>query len=55
MVYPWLTTKTQRGIHHLAINKNNKEIKEYIDSLCINMFSPWEPKLLMEVLILTEN
>ena len=48
-----ITTKTQRDIHHLAINKNNKEIKEYIDSLCIDMFTPWEPKLLMGVFILT--
>ena len=50
-----IMTKAQRDIHHLAINKNDKEIKEYIDSLCINMFSPWEPKLLMDVFILTEH
>ena len=50
-----ITTKTQRDIHCLAINKNNKEIKEYIDSLCIDMFTPWEPKLLMDVYILTEH
>ena len=50
-----ITTKTQRDIHHLAINKNDKKIKEYIDSLCIDMFSPWEPKLLMDVFILTEH
>ena len=50
-----ITTKTQRDIHHLAINKNDKEIKEYIDSLCIDMFTPWEPKLLMDVFILTEH
>ena len=35
-----ITTKTHRDIHHLAINKNNKEIKDYIDSLCIDMFTP---------------
>ena len=27
-----IITKTQRDIHHLAINKNKKESKEYIDS-----------------------
>ena len=48
-------TKTQRDIHHLATNKNDKEIKEYIDSLYIDMFSPWEPKLLMDVFILIEH
>ena len=48
-------TKTQRDIHLLAINKNDKEIKEYIYSLCIDMFSPWESKLLMDVVILTEH
>ena len=36
-----IMSKTQRDIHHLAINKNDKEIKEYIDSLCIDIFSPW--------------
>ena len=50
-----IMTKTQIDIHNLAINKNYKEIKEYIDSLCINMFSPWERKLLMDVYILTEH
>ena len=50
-----ITTKTQRDIHHLAINKNNKEIKEYIDSLCIDMFTQWEPKLLMDVFILSDH
>ena len=38
-----ITTKTQRDIHHLAMHKNDKEIKEYIYSLCIDMFSPWRP------------
>ena len=50
-----ITTKTQRDIHHLAINKNDKEIKECIDSLCIDMFTRWEPKLLMDVFLLTEH
>ena len=50
-----ITTKTQRDIHHLAMNKNDKEIKEYIDSLCINIFSLWEPKLLMNVFISIEH
>ena len=50
-----ITTKTQRDIHHLAINKNNKEIKVYVDSLCIDMFSPRRLKLLMYVSILTEH
>ena len=45
-------TKTQRDIHHLAINKNDIEIKKYIDSLCIDMFSSWRPKLLMDIFIL---
>ena len=47
--------KIQRGIHQLAINKNDKKIKEYIDSLCIDMFSPKQPKLLMDVFILTAH
>ena len=38
-----ISTKTQRDIYHLAINKNGKEIEEYIDSLYINMFLPWRP------------
>ena len=50
-----ITTKTQRDIHPLAMNKNDKEIKEYIDSFCINMFSPWVPKLLMDVFMLTDH
>ena len=37
-----IMTKTQRDFDRLAINKNDKEIKEYIDTLCFNMFSPWE-------------
>ena len=49
------TTKTQRDIHHLVINKNDKKVKEYIDSLSIDMFSPLQPKLLMDVVILTEH
>ena len=48
-------TKTQRNIHHLAINKNDKEIKEYTDFLCFDMLSLWEPKLLMDVFILTKH
>ena len=39
-----IRTKKQRDIHNLAINKNDKKIKEYSDSFCINMFAPWEPK-----------
>ena len=50
-----ITTKTQRDIHHLAINKNDKEIKEYINSLRIDMLTPWDPKLLMDDFILTED
>ena len=50
-----ISTKTPRDIHHLTINKNNKEIKENIDSLCIDMFSPCEPKLLMDIFILEEH
>ena len=50
-----ITTKTQRDIHHLAINKNDKEIKKYINSLCNDMFTPWEPKLLIGVFLLTES
>ena len=48
-------TKMQRDIHHLAINKNDKEIKEYIDSLFFNMMSSWAHKLLMDEFILTED
>ena len=47
-------TKTQRNIHHLTINTNDKEIKEYINSLWFDMFLPWEPKLLMDIFILAE-
>ena len=50
-----ITSKTQRDIHRLAINKNDKEIKQYFDSLYIDMFTPWEPKLLMNVFIWTEH
>ena len=50
-----IMTKTKTDIHHLAMNKNNEEIKNYIDSLCIDMFSPWKPKLLMDVFILTDH
>ena len=50
-----IMNKTQRDIHQLAINKNDKRIKEYIDSLCIDMFTPWEPQLLMDVFLLTEH
>ena len=49
-----ITTKTQKDSHPVAIDKNDKEIKEYIDYLCIDLFTPWEPKLLMYVFILTE-
>ena len=49
-----IITKAQRDIYHLA-NKNDKEIKQYIDSLCFDMFSSWEPKLLMDAFILTEH
>ena len=49
-----LTIITKSDIHHLAINKNDKEIKEYLVLLYFNMFSPWEPELLMDVFMLTE-
>ena len=54
MVLP-LQPKHKKDIHHLAVNKIKKEIKEYMNSLFINMFSPWERKLLMDVFILTEH
>ena len=41
-----IMTNTQRDLHHLAINKNDKKIKEYNDYLCFDIFLPWEPKLL---------
>ena len=47
--------KTKRDIHHLAINKNDEESKEYIDILCFDMFSPWEPKLLIDIFILAKH
>ena len=50
-----IMTKTQRDIHHLAINENDEEIKEYIESLCINMYSSWKSKLLMDAFILIEH
>ena len=48
-----IMNKTQRDIHHLAINKNDKELKEFIDSLCFVTFS--SPNLLMCVFILAEH
>ena len=50
-----IMTKAQNNIHHLAIHKSDKEMKEDIDSLCFNMFSPWELKSLMDVFILAEH
>ena len=46
-----IMTTIQRDIHHLAINKNDKEIK---DSFCFDMFSLWEPNLEINIFILTE-
>ena len=34
---------------------NNFKIKEYIDSVCMDMFVPWEPKLLIDVFILSQK
>ena len=35
----------------LSVHHNNFKIKEYIDSVCMEMFTPWEPKLFMDVCI----
>ena len=48
-------TKTKRDIQNLPIDKNDKEIKEYINYLYFDMFLPWKPKLLMELFIMAEH
>ena len=50
-----ITNKEQRDFYPLDINKNDKEIKNYIDSLDFDKFSPWEPKLFMNVFKLAEH
>ena len=45
-----LTVPEEISIHH-----NNLKIKEYIDSVYIDMFAPWNPKLLMGVFTLLKN
>ena len=35
----------------LSIHHNNFKIKEYIDSVCMDIFAPRKPKLLMDVCI----
>ena len=37
------------------IHQNDSKIREYIDSVCVDMFSSWEPKLLMDVYILSQK
>ena len=39
----------------ISIHQDIFKIKEYIDSYCLDMFSPWEPKLLMDVCILPQK
>ena len=39
----------------ISIHHNNFKIKEYFDSVCMDMFAPWEPKLLMDVCILSHK
>ena len=40
---------------NFPFNKNDRKLMEYIDSVCSEMFSPWVPKLLMDVFILTQH
>ena len=44
------TVPEEFSIHH-----NNFKIKEYIDSVCMDMFAPWEPKLLMDLCNLSQK
>ena len=36
-------------------NNNDMNLMKYMDSVCSEIFSPWVPKLLMEVFILTQH
>ena len=39
---------------NFPFSNNDRKLKEYIDSVCSEMISPWVPKLLMDVFILTQ-
>ena len=39
----------------ISIHRDKFKIKEYIDSYSMDMFAPWEPKLLMDVFILSQK
>ena len=48
-----IITAPKRKIYYkFTTNKNDRNLKENIFSVCSNMFSPWEPKLLMDGFIL---
>ena len=40
---------------NFPFNKNDRKLMEYIDSVCSKMFSPWVPKILMDIFILTQH
>ena len=40
---------------NFPFNKNDRKLMECIDSVCLEMFAPWVPKLLMDVFILTQH
>ena len=39
----------------ISIHHNKFKINKYIDSYCMDMFAPWEPKLLMDICILSQK
>ena len=45
----------EKGMTNQPFDTNDKNQKEFIDSVCSEMLSPWEPKLLMDVFILAKH
>ena len=50
-----MLSKEQESNPKLHLNNNDQTLMDYIDSVCSDMFSPWVPKLLMDVFILSEH
>ena len=50
-----MSSKEQESDPMFHLNNNDQKLMDYIDSVCLDMFSPWEPKLLMDVFILSEH
>ena len=52
-----LTVKTSKEEvnSNFPFNQYDRKLMEYIDSVSSEMFSPWLPKLLMDVFILTQH